>query len=149
MSKRYLPVLSVVLLFALAAAPASSQGPLETFRKGCATELETYCKGVTPGDNRVLACIYAYGDKLSPRCEYALYEAAAQLESAVAALSYVVKACEKDLDRHCAQVEAGEGRLLECIQAHKKDVSKPCLDAIDDLGLAAPAAKDKAPGAAG
>ena len=41
-------------------------------------ELETYCKDVTPGDGRILACLYAHGDKLSGQCEYALYDAAEQ-----------------------------------------------------------------------
>jgi hypothetical protein len=135
MPKRILSSVSMFVLIAMAPAPASSQGPIETFIEGCEAELTTYCKDVTPGDNRVLACIYAYSDKLSARCEYALYEAAAQLERAIAALSYVVEACREDLDRHCAAVAAGEGRLLECIQAHEKDVSRQCLDAIDEVGL--------------
>ena len=33
---------------------------------------------MTPGQGRVLACLYAHGDKLSAKCEYALYDAAAQ-----------------------------------------------------------------------
>lgn len=61
------------------------QGPLETFMQGCKTELESYCKDVTPGEGRILACIYAHGDKISGRCEYAMFDSAAQLERAVAA----------------------------------------------------------------
>ena len=40
--------------------------------EGCKTELATHCKGVTPGEGRLLACLYAYEDKLSSRCDYAL-----------------------------------------------------------------------------
>lgn len=39
-----------------------SEGPLETFLQGCNAELESYCKNVTPGEDRILACIYAHGD---------------------------------------------------------------------------------------
>lgn len=42
------------------AAEATPRGPVETFLQGCKTELDTYCKDVTPGDNRLLACIYAH-----------------------------------------------------------------------------------------
>ena len=42
--------------------------------QGCKTELETYCSQVTPGQNRLLACLYANGDKLSGQCERVLYE---------------------------------------------------------------------------
>ncbi len=38
-------------------------------------DLETYCKNVTPGEQRILACLYAHEDKLSGRCVYALYNA--------------------------------------------------------------------------
>jgi hypothetical protein len=70
---------------------------VQTVTDGCKVELEKYCKDVTPGEGRVLACLYAFGDKLSPKCEYALYDAAAQLERAVAALSYVANECDADL----------------------------------------------------
>ena len=63
-------------------AIATNEGPLETFMQGCKTELENYCKDVTPGEGRVIACIYAHEDKLSDRCENALYDSAQQLENA-------------------------------------------------------------------
>lgn len=48
--------------------------------EGCRAEIETYCNGVTPGEARILACLYAHGDKLPERCLYALYEASGQLQ---------------------------------------------------------------------
>jgi len=81
--------LSVTLLFAISAG-AEEQSLVETVANGCKAELDTYCKDVLPGEGRVLACLYAYSDKLSGKCEYALYDAAAQLEQAVDALAYVV-----------------------------------------------------------
>jgi hypothetical protein len=48
--------------------------------KGCQAEIETYCKDVTPGQARILACLYAHEDKLPERCLYALYEASGQLD---------------------------------------------------------------------
>ena len=75
---------AALAILAVSFAPAAAEkGPVETVLKGCKTELETYCKDVTPGEGRILACLYAHGDKLSGRCEFALYDAAAQLERAV------------------------------------------------------------------
>ncbi len=51
--------------------------------EGCQAEIETYCKDVTPGESRILACLYAHGDKLSEGCKYALYEATGQLARAM------------------------------------------------------------------
>ena len=107
---------------------------VQTVINGCQTELDTYCKDVTPGESRVLACLYSRSDKLSGKCEYALYDAAVQLERAVAALSYLVNECAADLDNLCADVEAGEGRLLTCLDDNAKDVSQRCKDAIVAVG---------------
>jgi hypothetical protein len=63
---------------------------------------------------------YAYQDKLSGKCEYALYDAAVQLERAVAALTYVVNECGDDLEKHCSSVPVGEGRLFNCLEKNNK-----------------------------
>ncbi len=126
--------ISVTLLFAISAG-AEEQTLLESVANGCKTELETYCKDVTPGEGRVLACLYARSDKLSGKCEYALYDAAAQLERVAAALSYVVNECADDLDQFCQSVAAGEGRLLECLDKNDAKVSARCKQAIKDVGL--------------
>jgi len=113
----------------------AQEGLVETVVTGCKAELEKYCSNVTPGEGRVLACLYAYEDKLSGRCEYALFDAAAQLERAVAALSYVVNECSSDLKQYCAGVAAGEGRLLQCLQKNDAQVSQRCKQARKDVGL--------------
>jgi hypothetical protein len=123
-----------ILLFGINSAIAQ-QDLVETVANGCKTELEKYCNQVTPGQGRVLACLYAYGDKLSSKCEYALYDAAVQLERAVAALSYVANECDADLEKFCASIAPGEGRLLECIEKNDKQVSDRCKKAIKDVGL--------------
>jgi hypothetical protein len=114
---------------------ASNEGPMATFLQGCNTELYTYCKDVTPGDGRELACIYAHEDKLSGRCENALYDSAQQLENAVAALAYLAAECDADIEKHCSNVEPGEGRIMDCMEPYKKTVSKRCQKAMQGVGL--------------
>jgi len=129
-------VIVVAMVFLLTASLAlAGSNPIEKAVEGCKQELTTYCKDVTPGQGRGLACLYAHGDKLSGKCEYALYDAAAQLERAVAALSYVVNECAEDLDRFCQGVPAGQGRLLECINKKGAQVSARCREAIKEVGL--------------
>ncbi|MEW6584274.1 MAG: cysteine rich repeat-containing protein [Nitrospirota bacterium] len=113
----------------------AEKGPVETVLDGCKKEFETYCKNVTPGEGRLLACLYAYEDRLSVRCEYALYDAAAQLERAVAALTYVANECKDDLKTYCSSVQLGEGRLLDCLNKNEKKVSERCKLALKDVGL--------------
>lgn len=130
---RCLMAISLVLLFVGSAL--AQEGLVRTVTEGCKKEIKTYCKGVTPGEGRLLACLYAYGDKLSGRCEFALYDASVQLERAVNALSYVANECRDDLNAYCSAVEPGEGRLLDCLEKNKKKVSGRCNQAIKDVGL--------------
>ncbi len=123
--------------FLLLAAPGMAQQKslIETVAKGCKAEIEKYCGNVTPGQGRVLACLFAHNDKLSGRCEYALYDASLQLERAVAGLSYIMNECSSDLNKYCSGVAAGEGRLHECLQKNDARVSHRCKQARQDVGI--------------
>ncbi len=125
----------LAVLFMGNALAAEQGGPTELVLQGCQKELETYCKNVTPGEGHLLACLYAYEDKLSPRCEYALYDAAAQLQRAVAALSYAANECRDDLKTYCSNIKPGEGRLLTCLEKQQSKLSKRCNQAMKDVGL--------------
>ena len=128
-------LLMIAVLAAAATNAAAAQDLVQTVTNGCKTEIEKYCKQVKPGEGRILSCLYAYQDKLSGKCEYALYDAAVQLERAVAALSYVVNECGDDLEKYCSAVRAGEGRLLNCLEKNDKKVSSRCKQALKDVGL--------------
>lgn len=109
---------------------------VETVATGCEAELKTYCSKVTFGEGRILACLYAHNDKISGKCEYALFDAAAQLERFIATLSYVVNECADDLKEYCGSVRAGQGRLAECLlEKNKGKISNRCNQAIKDVGL--------------
>ena len=128
-------VISLSLMQLFSAQAFALEELVDSVEKGCTKELNRYCKKVTPGEGRLLACLYAHSDKLSGQCEYALYDAAVQLERAVAALTYVANECENDLEKYCANVPAGEGRLLACLDKNEKKVSKRCKRAVEEAGL--------------
>lgn len=135
MKTTFIFIITISLTLFFTFSVGAQQSLVETVANGCKTEIETYCKDVTPGQGRVLACLYAHNDKLSNKCEYALYHAAAQLERAVNALSYVVNECADDLDRFCQNVQVGEGRLLQCLQKNDAKVSSRCKEAKKQAGL--------------
>ena len=126
--------ISLVLFLAIS-SQAQQETLLESVAKGCEQELTTYCKDVTHGSGRIFACLYAYGDKLSTKCEFALYDVSIQLERAITAVSYAIQECADDLDTHCSEVEAGEGRLLECLDRHEQEVSARCKESLEQVGL--------------
>jgi hypothetical protein len=130
-------VLAMFCIFGVAGgcATTGARGPAEIIADGCKTELETYCKDVTLGEGRGLACLYAHEDKLSNRCEYALYDAASRLEQVVNALAYMASECRDDLKVYCSDTMPGEGRILKCLDQNKDKVSARCKHAQKDVGL--------------
>jgi len=130
-------ILALAAATALAVSPAAyaQQDVVEEVKTGCAKELDTFCKQVTYGNGRILACLYAFGDKLSGSCEYALYDAAVQLERAVNALSYVANECLDDAEKLCPKVQLGEGRVIECLKKNSKKIDSRCTQALKTTGL--------------
>jgi len=112
-----------------------AQGALDTFTEGCQQELTTFCKDVTPGEGRILACLYAFQDKVTPRCEYALYDSIGQLDRTLTNLSYAIGECRDDLKSFCAEVKPGEGRLLDCLSKNEAKITNRCNNALKDTGL--------------
>lgn len=136
MKRRMSLCMATICIFLMTGSYAlAGQDIVETVVNGCDKELNTYCKDVTPGQGRGLACLYAHGDKLTGQCEYALYDVAVQLERAVAALTYVANECSDDINKLCSSVRAGKGRILACLDKNKKKVSDRCNQAIKDVAL--------------
>lgn len=107
---------------------------VNTFAEGCHDEMTTFCKDVTPGEGRILACLYAFQDKVSARCEFALYDSISQLDRVLSNLSYVASECSDDFEKHCSEIQPGEGRILECLNKNEDQVSQRCNRALKDVG---------------
>ncbi len=129
----WMMVISMVLVFGGVAS--AQQSIVDSVLKGCDKELNTYCKDVTAGEGRILACLYAFSDKLSGRCEYALYDAAAQLERAINALAYAANECRDDMNKFCSDIKPGGGRVIECMKKNDAKLSARCKQALKDTGL--------------
>ena len=133
-------IITVTVMFFIAAigGGCTVEKPKEVVdvvQKDCKAEIESFCKNVTPGECRVLACLYAYKDKLSNRCEFALYDAVAQLQRAVSACTYVANECRDDMKTYCSDLTPEGGRLLECLEKNNEKVSARCKQAQKDMGL--------------
>jgi len=122
-------------LMLVAGTAQAADGMADSLKKACNKELTTFCKGVPPGEGRILACLYAFEDKVSDKCIYALYDASLQLKQAVAALEFAATQCKDDLLKFCGDVEVGQGRGLACMQKNEKSASPACKDALKQTGL--------------
>jgi Cysteine rich repeat len=135
MSNRIASAIAAGLLLAGTTPLMAQQSLTEQVITGCKNELESYCSQVTQGEGRLLACLYAYGDKLSGQCEFALYDAAARLERAISAITYVASECRSELEAHCANVQPGEGRIAQCLVDHASQLSPGCDQALTNAGV--------------
>jgi len=133
MQKRVILLAIVAMFFVSVSSAWAAEDVIETVAKGCEKELTGYCKDVTPGEGRILACLYAHSDKLTGQCEYALYDAAVQLERFVAALTYLANECDADLEKYCAEIAIGEGRVLKCLDDNAEKISARCTQALKDV----------------
>ena len=124
---------SVTLLFVgnlFAVDIARVKGTVEDCRK----DIETYCKNIRPGEGRLLACLYAHKDQLTPGCAYDLYNASPELQQAVEALVYVSGECKDDLAAYCGLGRPGGGSLLDCLNKQRM-LSVRCSQALNEVGL--------------
>lgn len=125
----------ILFIFLCASMAIAAEDLVKSVKEGCKDDIKTYCQKVTPGEARTLACLYAYGDKISNRCEYALYDASIQLKRKINAINYVATECRSDLKTYCSDIKPGEGRLLNCLEKNKSKVSAKCKQAAKDVGI--------------
>jgi hypothetical protein len=114
----------------LAGPAAAQQSIVAEVSSKCANELKTHCKGVTLGEGRVAACLYAYEDKLSAQCTVAVYKAVDDYFAANANIKIYAKECSADLVQYCSNVPPGGGRLYECIRKNKATLTDACRAAL-------------------
>lgn len=102
---------------------------------GCGDDARKFCSSVTPGDGRLFFCILAHEDKLSTKCDYALFEASRNLERALDRVELAADACWNDIEKQCANIPEGGGRIMQCLAGKKASLSAACRTAIDNIVL--------------
>jgi hypothetical protein len=123
---------AAVLCIAAIANAQDTPAQWATYIQGnCGKEIKAHCKGVPSGQGRVLACLYAFSNKLSPKCEDAVFNSSERLGVAMGALANIKRACEADTRRLCAGVQLGNGNVVSCLTKAKGTVSATCNNTLD------------------
>ena len=99
----------------------------------CAKDIKKYCSNVTPGEGRMIYCMQAYEDKISPKCAFELEAAATSVLSTGDALKDAVMACKAEITGVCGKTQPGQGRIAACLLANKSTASRGCAEAIEKI----------------
>jgi hypothetical protein len=102
-------------------------GLVKNIQKECKSDLDKYCKDVSPGDGKIASCLDSRGDQLSPSCKKAWTGAKAQISDQVDSANLAFRnSCGKDVQKFCKNEPSGRGRLLTCLDGHRNDLSSSC-----------------------
>ena len=112
---RFTPSAAALLLAALGTgfSPATQA---QSAQRACRADFAQFCKGIQPGQGRVLACLREHQDRLSPDCK-------SSLESAQTCADKARQLCgsnagvDQALDRQA---------MRQCLQQHRDELPANC-----------------------
>ena len=105
----------------------------QKLKAACGDDLAKYCSSVTPGEGRLLYCMIAHEDKISTKCDYALYSAARNLDRAIDFVEQAADACWPDIQKLCADVPEGGGHIAQCLISKKSTSSADCQKILEKI----------------
>jgi hypothetical protein len=88
----------------------------EAMKEACKSDFDTFCKGIEPGEGRLIKCIKEHEAKLSPKCKAVM---AKEKEKMMAH-----NPCAVDEEKFCKDAKGQDRRA--CMAEHEKDLSAAC-----------------------
>jgi hypothetical protein len=101
--------------------------------QSCADDIKKYCSDVTPGEGRMIYCMHAHEDKISPKCAYDLEEAAADVQLSTDNLKEAITACKAEISGVCGKTQPGQGRIAACLFANRSTASNACGEVLGKI----------------
>jgi Cysteine rich repeat len=99
----------------------------------CSNDLKKYCSTVTPGEGRLILCMQAHEDKISEKCDYALFDASRKINRALDRIDRAADICWSDIEKHCSNIPEGGGRILQCLIGEKTSLTPACQAEVGKL----------------
>ena len=107
----------------VAAAMAAWVDTATAVEGACKADAQKFCKGMQPGEGRLLSCLNKHLTQISPSCAVNLkqYKGAVQRASGY---------CAPDIERFCWDVPVGKGGIESCLKQHSEELEPDCKDAL-------------------
>jgi Golgi apparatus protein 1 len=108
---------------------------IQGLENSCGEDIKKFCSTVTPGGGRIVYCMQAYEDKISPKCGFELDDLQADFQTILDQFKEAVRACQSDIAKLCGQTAPGQGRIAACLAANKASVTQTCVEAVEKLQI--------------
>jgi cysteine rich repeat protein len=108
-------------------------GRIQRLENSCGEDIKKFCSTVTPGGGRIVYCMEAHEDKISPKCAYELDEVEVDFQTIIDQFKEAARACQSDIAKSCGQTAPGQGRIAACLAANKASVTQTCVEAVEKL----------------
>ena len=120
---------ALALILALFMLPQSgrAQGVLEA----CEAQIEQYCSAVTPGNGRLISCLYAHEDHLDETCANTISDIGDIMDHVFATIRDAMATCAPDIEKQCPNTQFGGGRIMTCLQENSADITTECRAVVD------------------
>ncbi|KAG1672451.1 hypothetical protein FOA52_013237 [Chlamydomonas sp. UWO 241] len=101
--------------------------------EACRDDVDLYCKGISPGNGRVHACLRDNMGKISKRCAKEELKLQAKEMSDIRLRPKLNRACSEEKAVYCDDVKPGRARVVQCLvenMAHP-DFGQECLEELE------------------
>ncbi len=103
---------------------AKEKGSRSEGKGGCKADQEKFCKGVEPGEGRIVKCLKEHEAQLSAECK----ARRTQKKEHTKALK---EACKDDAIKFCNHTKEEHEKIGPCLKEHKAELSQTCKIEIE------------------
>jgi hypothetical protein len=101
--------------------------------ESCVGDIPKYCSDVTPGNGRIISCIYAHEDKISEECSASMVDIGDALDYMYDTVIVAMVICDEDIKKLCPASEIGGGETLSCLTENSSAVTAECKGSVGEL----------------
>jgi hypothetical protein len=128
--QKFLASLTIMLGIGVSATSQLIAAPLH---EACDADIAKYCGQITPGNGRILACIYAHEEFISDSCDEATSDMTDVIDAVLGTVGDAIAICLPDIKEHCSDTKFGGGRILSCLMDNKSNLNDDCNAVVSEI----------------
>ncbi len=127
--------LAVFLLSLGVAIGLFSSAQSQEIFSDCRSDIGNFCSDISPENGRILSCLYAHQDKITPLCNDSLTVVKNSLDFIFDSLEETFTNCGNEIAEFCADKKFGYGRILSCLTENQSNLSGSCRAYVTEFQM--------------